>query len=347
MRLQRISNRRNKQDPGQVFTRSTETAAPINFFLYHYIVDANNNHDLSDDVLIEVDTAMTFEDRLSSYTGSPFIMLNYEVLYQGRIIPRQKTARIKPLGNMIPPPQNKLSEDIRISITTNEYYTGTFQVGHEKYTLRIAEAFSQPSRPGRNELSIYPYGRLRDTTVNSIDAEFGQPVKVGNTYIRFDSVDFIAQTLYAQILQDYVSLKKAAPPVTGQDIVSGQTLEIPSKGPAYTVLFFWGTWCGPCKKDHPALKQLFEKYADKGVRFIGVAADKTPEHVANYIEKNKLPWFNMFVSIAEALAKAEPIINSYEVRSYPTYFLIDPQGFIAASGKLGDIKERLGNLKWE
>ncbi|HRF41215.1 MAG TPA: hypothetical protein PK198_20625, partial [Saprospiraceae bacterium] len=78
----------------------------------------------------------------------------------------------KPLMNMIPPPQNKLSEDIRISITTNEYYTGTFQVGHEKYTLRIAEAFSQPSRPGRNRLSIYPYGRFRDTTVNSIDAEF-------------------------------------------------------------------------------------------------------------------------------------------------------------------------------
>jgi len=93
------------------------------------IVDANNNHDLSDDILIEVDTAMSFEDRLSSYTGSPFIMLNYEVLYQGRIVSRHKTARIKPLGNMIPPPQNKLTEDIRISINTNEYYTGTFSGG--------------------------------------------------------------------------------------------------------------------------------------------------------------------------------------------------------------------------
>jgi thiol-disulfide isomerase/thioredoxin len=274
-------------------------------------------------------------------------MLNYEVLYQGRIVSRQKTARIKPLGNMIPPPQNKLSEDIRISINTNEYYTGTFQVGNEKYTLRIAEAFSQPFNSNPNDLSIYPYGRFRDTTFNSIDAEFGQPVKVGNTYIRFDSVDFIAQTLYAERLHDYKPLIKTAPALTGQDIVSGRTLEIPSKDNAYTVLFFWGTWCGPCKRDHPALKQLFAEYADKGIRFIGVATDKSPEHVANYIEKNKLPWPNIFVQRADALANTEPITNNYEIDGYPTYFLIDPQGFIVTRGKLGDIKVELGNLKQE
>jgi len=225
-----------------------------------------------------------------------------------------------------------------------------FQVGNEKYTLRVAEAFSQPFNSNPNDLSIYPYGRFRDTTINSIDAEFGQPVKVGNTYIRFDSVDFITQTLYAEMLHNFTLPKQPAakaPAVAGQDIVSGRILEIPSKDNAYTVLFFWGTWCGPCKRDHPALQQLFKDYAAKGIRFIGVAADRSPEYVADYIVKNKLPWYNIFVNRAEVLHKKEPVTNNYEIDGFPTYFLIDPQGFIAARGKLGDISVELGNLKRE
>ena len=41
-----------------------------------------------------------------------------------------------------------------------------------------------------------------------------------------------------------------------------------------TVVNFWATWCPPCLKEIPAFVRIQENYADKGVRFIGVALDQ-------------------------------------------------------------------------
>ena len=40
----------------------------------------------------------------------------------------------------------------------------------------------------------------------------------------------------------------------------------------YVLLDFWATWCPDCRKDIPAVKELYDKYGSK-VEFIGVSFD--------------------------------------------------------------------------
>ena len=43
------------------------------------------------------------------------------------------------------------------------------------------------------------------------------------------------------------------------------------------VIDFWATWCGPCVAEMPKMKELYAKYHDEGVEFIGVSLDQSKE----------------------------------------------------------------------
>ncbi len=61
------------------------------------------------------------------------------------------------------------------------------------------------------------------------------------------------------------------------------------------VVNFWATWCPPCRKEIPLLKEIQAEYGDRGVQIIGIAMDET-EAVTQYAETMK---FNYPVLIGQ------------------------------------------------
>jgi len=55
------------------------------------------------------------------------------------------------------------------------------------------------------------------------------------------------------------------------------------------VISFWATWCLPCKKEHPALQQVHEEFADKDVLVIAISIDspRSLAKVKNYVKSHK------------------------------------------------------------
>lgn len=39
------------------------------------------------------------------------------------------------------------------------------------------------------------------------------------------------------------------------------------------VVNFWATWCAPCRAEMPAFQRLHERWAERGVRFVGLSAE--------------------------------------------------------------------------
>ena len=50
------------------------------------------------------------------------------------------------------------------------------------------------------------------------------------------------------------------------------------------VVNFWASWCGPCRDEMPEFMQLQNQYRDKGVQFVGIAADN-PQAAADFARK--------------------------------------------------------------
>ncbi|MDN5871144.1 MAG: TlpA family protein disulfide reductase [Nitrococcus sp.] len=53
-----------------------------------------------------------------------------------------------------------------------------------------------------------------------------------------------------------------------------------------SLLNMWATWCGPCRREMPALQAIYERYADEGLRVIGVNVDTSAsdEDIAEFAE---------------------------------------------------------------
>ncbi len=62
-----------------------------------------------------------------------------------------------------------------------------------------------------------------------------------------------------------------APPVTVTDWVKGKPMDIlkDNKGKVI-VLEFWATWCAPCIQMIPSNTELYQRYKDKGMVFVGM-----------------------------------------------------------------------------
>lgn len=151
----------------------------------------------------------------------------------------------------------------------------------------------------------------------------------------------VKNSLYGERIVEELKKRKIAIPGTKaidftKTDLNGQPLSLSSFRGKYVLLDFWGSWCVPCRKGNPHLKELYSRYKEKGFDIIGIAADNNTEEAwRKAIEKDGLPWHHILVGDLEAV---------YNITLYPTKILIDKQGNVI--GRFGvDEKELDEQLK--
>jgi thiol-disulfide isomerase/thioredoxin len=88
-----------------------------------------------------------------------------------------------------------------------------------------------------------------------------------------------------------------------------------------TVLYFWGTWCIPCRAVSPKVSELAERFADQPVDvFAPAIRERDPEAPRSYIAEQG--YKHRLVLGAGAAATA------FKVRIYPTVVVIGPDNAI-------------------
>lgn len=100
----------------------------------------------------------------------------------------------------------------------------------------------------------------------------------------------------------------------------------------YTLVDFWASWCGPCRREiKNTLKPLYEKYNGKGMQFVGVAVWDEPEDTEMAIEQMKLPW-----PIMKNNHQSSDETEMYGIQGIPHIMILDGSGKILSRGLQGD-----------
>ncbi|MBR6130685.1 MAG: TlpA family protein disulfide reductase [Bacteroidales bacterium] len=100
---------------------------------------------------------------------------------------------------------------------------------------------------------------------------------------------------------------------------------------------FWASWCGPCRRESPNVRNVYAKYHDKGFEVFSVSLDRDANNWKKAIKDDKLVWPNHVSDLKYWSSEAAAI---YGVRSIPSMFLLDREGRIVAKDLRGEALER-------
>lgn len=110
-----------------------------------------------------------------------------------------------------------------------------------------------------------------------------------------------------------------------------QTFTLSSAQGTPVVLNFWATWCGPCRREFPALQAASARYGDD-LLILGVDQGESPETIEDFLA-------TINAEFPIVLDRDLEVGRNYNVRGLPTTYFIDANGIIRSiwAGEMNSI----------
>lgn len=109
----------------------------------------------------------------------------------------------------------------------------------------------------------------------------------------------------------------------------------------YVLIDFWASWCGPCRREMPNVKALYEKYKNKGFDIVGLSLDNDSKAWKTAIEKMGINWNHL----SDLKGWQSTAARTYGVNSIPAMLLVGPDGKIVGGGmSTEELDKKLGEL---
>ncbi len=100
---------------------------------------------------------------------------------------------------------------------------------------------------------------------------------------------------------------------------NGRPISLESLRGKIVLLDFWATWCSPCLRALPTVRQLQQTHAADPFVLVSISADVQQKKWHDFVGGNAMVW-------AQYWDKDRRLLDLFNVKAIPTYVLIDGEG---------------------
>lgn len=105
------------------------------------------------------------------------------------------------------------------------------------------------------------------------------------------------------------------------NVITGVVKDASSLKGKVVYVDFWASWCGPCRRSFPWLKDISARYEAKGFKVVTINLDRDRSAAKKFIEEMKLP-FEVFYDSTGAIAE------KFGIEAIPSSYLYGRDGIL-------------------
>lgn len=286
----------------------------------YVLIDANNNRDFVDDKMY----AFNLNDTEKNYPEIK-VAISY---FDGNVVKDTwATMKIDAYRTIVPDSYFSAVKDKNLDITMLNVvptWAGELTVENQRYLISVSKYNEiYKNAPFNIEIAkMVPESKASHSYIFSSK----DTLKIGYNEYKLSGFNKPVLTL------DYINRNNAsgaemntiAPAIKGNDMITNLPFSLEKLLGKYVLVDFWGSWCGPCIKAIPELKNMYKLYKNS-IEFISVAHDKPEDldKLKQLIHKYNMTWHHLYDNMKP---DKSIIAKEYKVQEYPTSILIDPKG---------------------
>lgn len=212
----------------------------------------------------------------------------------------------------------------------------------DEFRSFAVEAAHALDAQNRSETSLYPKTvaqmkyiadcfkneKVRGTLLHYLAASYIDNFGIDNiqeleniyrTYVKDEALINEFQAKYDK--WDMSTPGKPSPALNAVD-VEGQTWTLEDFRGKYVYIDMWATWCAPCRREIPYLKELEEKFKDAEIVFLGLSIDGDKSKWEEMIASGSLTGVQLYLGPRSEFQQA------YKIEGIPRFILLDKEGVI-------------------
>ena len=123
---------------------------------------------------------------------------------------------------------------------------------------------------------------------------------------------------------EQLSIGKSAPDFSLPGLEQSSMVSLTDFRGKVTLLEFWASWCGGCRRSNGYLFDMYEQYQSKNFEIVSISMDRSLRSWKKAIRQDSMNW----TQVCDGLGVDSEVMLQYGVFNLPRNFLLDQQGII-------------------